>query len=56
MDWKDTIRVFETPVSSVYGYQAIDHAHNWKEQATGDAYCPMCGLYRSQIEAAKETA
>lgn len=46
-------RIFDTPVSQVHGYNAVDHSHDWKEQSDGDAYCPICGLYRSQIEKAK---
>jgi hypothetical protein len=43
-------------VLEVFGYSAVDHSHAWKEVAGKDAYCPICGLWKSQIETVRSGA
>lgn len=40
-------------VAEIYGYSAVDHLHDWHEHSNGDAFCPICALWRSQIEKAR---
>ena len=56
-EWDELKRKFEGMalaqwrIDHPHGYNAVDHQHTWAEHENGDAFCGICGLWRSQVTA-----
>lgn len=55
--WDLLFRVLESAVGYKNPHEIVDynhngsHSHDWKPQLDGDFFCPICGGWKSQIDA-----